>query len=185
MSKSNAQKEFREGKKKEKLAASPAKRVTKQKTPEKYCKFIKCYCQISIRVHERISSTKKRTLQKTLLMPSLRDGNGIETHLLIAQINTDLVNHPVLLTTEPSTSLVHFETDACKSIINSILFYKDYDSHNNAHKDFQKLFVDNHLFYDIFWFRDDLRTSVAEHKNILLEINLEDILKHATIADKV
>ncbi|GFW81058.1 uncharacterized protein TNCV_4804261 [Trichonephila clavipes] len=59
------------------------------------------------------------------------------------QINTDLANHPVPLTTEPSTSLVNVETDACKSIINSILRYKDYDSHKNAHKDFQKQFVDN------------------------------------------
>ncbi|GFV44828.1 uncharacterized protein TNCV_563771 [Trichonephila clavipes] len=81
---------------------------------------------------------KKKTLQNTLLMPSLRDGNAIETLLMTAQINTDLMNHPVPLTTEPSTSLVRFETDGCKSIINSILRYKDYDSHKNAHKDFQK-----------------------------------------------
>ncbi|GFX85504.1 uncharacterized protein TNCV_3716761 [Trichonephila clavipes] len=119
-------------------------------------------------------------------MLSLRDGNAIETLLMTAQINTDLVNHPVPLTTEPSTILVRFETDASKSIINSILRYKDYDSHKNAHKDFQKRFVGNRSFYDKFWFRDDLRTSVAEHKNILPEINLEDTCyKHATIADKV
>ncbi|GFY33628.1 uncharacterized protein TNCV_4593401 [Trichonephila clavipes] len=114
-------------------------------------------------------------------MLSLRDGNAIETLLMTAQINADLVNHPVPLTTEPSTSLVRFKTDACKSIINSILHYKDYDSHKNAHKDFQKRFVDNRSFYDRFWFRDDLRTSVAEHKNILQnilpEINLEDAIK--------
>ncbi|GFW46745.1 uncharacterized protein TNCV_2981011 [Trichonephila clavipes] len=76
-------------------------------------------------------------------MPSLRDGNAIETLLMTAQINKDLVNHPVPLTTEPSTSLVRVGTDACKSIINSIVRYKDYDSHENAHKDFQKQFVDN------------------------------------------
>ncbi|GFY15143.1 uncharacterized protein TNCV_1569581 [Trichonephila clavipes] len=113
-------------------------------------------------------------------MLSLRDGNAIETLLMTAQINTDLVNHPVPLTTEPSTSLVHFETDACKSIINSILRYKDYHSHKNAQKDFQGRFVDNRSFYDRFRFRDDFRTSVAEHKNILQnilpEINLEDTL---------
>ncbi|GFU93761.1 uncharacterized protein TNCV_1659861 [Trichonephila clavipes] len=122
-------------------------------------------------------------------MLSLRNGNDIETLLLTVQINTDLVNHPVPLTTEPSTSLVPFQTDACKSIKNSILLYKNYDSHKNADKDFEKRFVDNRSFYDRFLFRDDLRTSVAEHKNILQnilpEISLEDTLKHATIADKV
>ncbi|GFY20403.1 uncharacterized protein TNCV_210351 [Trichonephila clavipes] len=55
------------------------------------------------------------------------DGNAIETLLLTAHINMDLVNHPEPLTTEPSTSLVRLGTDACKSIINSILHYKDYD----------------------------------------------------------
>ncbi|GFS78878.1 uncharacterized protein TNCV_4341461 [Trichonephila clavipes] len=103
---------------------------------------------------------------------------------MAAQINTDLVNHPVPLTTEPSTSLVRFETDACKSIINSILRYKDYDSYKNANKDFQKRFIDNRSFYDRFWFKDDFRTPVPEHKNLLPEINLEDTLKHAAVADK-
>ncbi|GFY11922.1 uncharacterized protein TNCV_4974221 [Trichonephila clavipes] len=117
-------------------------------------------------------------------MPSLRDVNAIEILQMTAQINTDFLNHPVPLTTNPWTSLVRFETDACKSIINSILRYKDYDSHKSVHKDFQKQFLDNRSFYDRFWFRDDLRTSVAEHKNILPEINLEDTLKHTTIADK-
>ncbi|GFW45830.1 uncharacterized protein TNCV_4495501 [Trichonephila clavipes] len=82
---------------------------------------------------------RKKTLQNTLLKPILRDGNVIETLLMAAQINTDFVNHPVPLTTGPSTSLARVGTDACKSIINSILRYKDYDSH----KDFQKRFVDN------------------------------------------
>ncbi|GFY30670.1 uncharacterized protein TNCV_3118301 [Trichonephila clavipes] len=109
---------------------------------------------------------------------------------MTAQINMDLVNHPVPLTTEPSTILVRVGTDACKSIINSILHYKDYDSHKNAHKDFQKRFIDNRsidrgIQFDRLWFRDDLRMSVAEYKNILPGINLEDTLKHATIADKV
>ncbi|GFV51599.1 uncharacterized protein TNCV_3680821 [Trichonephila clavipes] len=101
-------------------------------------------------------------------MSSLRDGNAIETFLMTAQINKDFVNHPVPLTTELSTSLVRV---ACESIVNSILSYKDYDSHKNAPRDFQKRFVDN-LFchgrsiYDRLWFRDDLRTPVAKHKNI-------------------
>ncbi|GFW46332.1 uncharacterized protein TNCV_1286281 [Trichonephila clavipes] len=62
----------------------------------------------SIRIHERISRTEK-TLQKALLMPSLRDGNAIETLLMTAQINTDFVNQPVPSTTEPSTSLRRVE----------------------------------------------------------------------------
>ncbi|GFW84489.1 uncharacterized protein TNCV_212931 [Trichonephila clavipes] len=138
MPKSNAQrgKDFRERKKK--LAASSVKQMRK-----KNYKFIKCYCQISIRVHERISSAGKKTLQNTLLMLSLRDGNVIETLLMTTQINADLVNHSVPLTTEPLTSLVRVGTDAYKSIINPILRYKEYDSHKNAHKDFQKRFVDN------------------------------------------
>ncbi|GFV96319.1 uncharacterized protein TNCV_2868981 [Trichonephila clavipes] len=76
-------------------------------------------------------------------MPSLRDGKAIESLLMKAEINTDFVNHSVPLATVPSTSLVRVETDACKSIINSILRYKDYDSHKNAFKDFQKRFIDN------------------------------------------
>ncbi|GFW65614.1 uncharacterized protein TNCV_3550371 [Trichonephila clavipes] len=63
----------------------------------------------------------KKTLQNTVLMPSLRDGNAIETHLMAAQINTDFVNHPVPSTKEPSTSLVRVGTDACESIVNSTL----------------------------------------------------------------
>ncbi|GFX00485.1 uncharacterized protein TNCV_2091351 [Trichonephila clavipes] len=81
--------------------------------------------------HERISIMEK-TLQNTLLMSSLRDGNAIETLLTTEQINKDFVNHPVQSTTKPSTSLVRVGTDACKSIINFILRYKDYDFHKNA-----------------------------------------------------
>ncbi|GFS77262.1 uncharacterized protein TNCV_3758481 [Trichonephila clavipes] len=51
---------------------------------------------------------------------------------MTAQINTDLVNYPVSLTTEPSTVLERVGTDACEPIINSILRYKDYDFHKNA-----------------------------------------------------
>ncbi|GFX98922.1 uncharacterized protein TNCV_1504961 [Trichonephila clavipes] len=76
-------------------------------------------------------------------MLSLRDGNAIETLLMTAQINTDLVNHYVPLTTEPSTILVRVGTDECKSIIKS--YVTKTDSHKNAHKDFQKRFIDNCL----------------------------------------
>ncbi|GFX10337.1 uncharacterized protein TNCV_1867321 [Trichonephila clavipes] len=112
------------------------------------------------------------------------DGNAIETLLLTAQINTNFVNRPVPSTTEPSTSLVRVGTDSYESIVNSILRYKEYDSHKNAHKDFQKRFVDNLFVYrclicDRLWLRDYLRTPVTEHKNILQNtlpgINLEGI----------
>ncbi|GFV30002.1 uncharacterized protein TNCV_3100791 [Trichonephila clavipes] len=110
------------------------------------------------------------------------DGNAIETLLMTAQINTDIVNQPVPSATELSTSLVRIETDSCESIINSILPYKDCDSHKNAHKDFQKLnnpFDHGCSICDRLWFRDDLRMHVAEHKNILQNIlpgiNLTDI----------
>ncbi|GFU51006.1 uncharacterized protein TNCV_4461981 [Trichonephila clavipes] len=75
---------------------------------------------------------RKKTLQNTLLMPSLRDGNAIEILLMTAQINKDFVSHPLPSTTEPSTSLVRVRTDACGSIINSNLHYKDYDFHKNV-----------------------------------------------------
>ncbi|GFX80159.1 uncharacterized protein TNCV_2108032 [Trichonephila clavipes] len=109
-------------------------------------------------------------------MPSLRDG----TLLMTAQTNTGFVNNPVSSTTEPSTSPVRVGTGACESIVNSIFRYKDYDSHKNAHKDFQKRLVNNPFGHgcsicDRLWFRDDLRTPVAEHKNILPGINSVDI----------
>ncbi|GFW47004.1 uncharacterized protein TNCV_3486161 [Trichonephila clavipes] len=88
-------------------------------------------------------------------MLSLRDGKVIETLLMTTQINADLVNHSVPLTTEPLTSLVRVGTDAYKSIINPILRYKDYDSHKNAHKDFQKRFVDNPLVDTLVQFMID------------------------------
>ncbi|GFX71090.1 uncharacterized protein TNCV_3648551 [Trichonephila clavipes] len=103
------------------------------------------------------------------------DGNTIESLLMTAQINTDFVNHPVPSTTELLTSLVRVEIDLCESLINSVLLYKDYNSHKNAHKDFQKRFLDNPFGHgcsicDRLWLRDDLRTPVAEHKNILQNI---------------
>ncbi|GFX19389.1 uncharacterized protein TNCV_3015281 [Trichonephila clavipes] len=126
---------------------------------------------MAIRVHERTYNTGEKHC-KILLMPSLRNGNAIETLLMTAQINTDFVNHPVPLTTDPSTNLVRVGTDACKLIINSVLRYKDYNSHKNAHKDFQTRFIDNPFghgrsVYNRLWFRDYLRTPVTEHKNIL------------------
>ncbi|GFT75960.1 uncharacterized protein TNCV_1254901, partial [Trichonephila clavipes] len=63
---------------------------------------------------------------------TLRDGNARVTLLMTAQINTDFANHPVPSATEPSTSLVCVGTDACESIINSYIRYKDYDFHKNA-----------------------------------------------------
>ncbi|GFW54652.1 uncharacterized protein TNCV_787551 [Trichonephila clavipes] len=60
-----------------------------------------------------------------------RDGKAIETFLMTAQINMDFVNHPVPSTTEPSMSLVRVGTDACESIVNCILRYKDYYFHKN------------------------------------------------------
>ncbi|GFU26023.1 uncharacterized protein TNCV_5105081 [Trichonephila clavipes] len=111
-------------------------------------------------------------LQNILNVPFRGCVNTIETLLKTTQIITNFVNHSVPLTTEPSTSLVRVGIDARKSIINSILRYKDYDSHKNAHKDFQEQFIDNPFghgcsIYDRLWFRDDLGTPVAEHKNIL------------------
>ncbi|GFU47055.1 uncharacterized protein TNCV_2616281 [Trichonephila clavipes] len=122
--------------KKEKLAASPVVKVTKNQK-------------------NRANSSSATAKSPTEYMREYRI-NGL----------------PVPLTTEPSTYLVRVQTDACKSIINSILRYKDYDSHKNALEDFQKRFIDNpfghgHSIYDRLWFRDDFRTPVAEHKNIL------------------
>ncbi|GFY05197.1 uncharacterized protein TNCV_2206431 [Trichonephila clavipes] len=103
------------------------------------------------------------------------DGNAIETLLMTAQINTDFVNHHVSSNTELSINLVRVETDSCKSIINSTLPYKDYDSHKNAHKNFQKRLVDNPFDHgcsicDRLWLRDDFRTPVAEHKIFYREL---------------
>ncbi|GFV69018.1 uncharacterized protein TNCV_1999841 [Trichonephila clavipes] len=105
----------------------------------------------------REDRARKKGLKNSLLMLSLRDGNAIETLLMTAQSNTDFVNHLVPLTTEPSASLVRVGTDAHESKINVILRYQDYNSHKNAHKDFQKRFVDNPFghgcsIYDRLWF---------------------------------
>ncbi|GFW26402.1 uncharacterized protein TNCV_383641 [Trichonephila clavipes] len=109
---------------KERKTSSKSSRKSDKKT-EKYCKFLLSATAKSPSEYMREYRARKKTLQNTLLMLSLRDGNAIETLLMTAQINTDLVNHPVPFTTEPSTSLVRVGTDACKSIINYILRYKD------------------------------------------------------------
>ncbi|GFY14782.1 uncharacterized protein TNCV_648251 [Trichonephila clavipes] len=134
------------------LSASPVKKVTK-KNQKNIANLLNATAKSSSEYMREYRARKKNTAKYSLnglLILSLRNGNAIETLLMTAQINTDLVNHPVTLTTEPSTSLVSFETDACKSIINSFLRYKDYNSLKNAHKDFQKRFVDNRSFYDRF-----------------------------------
>ncbi|GFU17042.1 uncharacterized protein TNCV_2479881 [Trichonephila clavipes] len=128
--------------KEEKLASSP---VEKKKTKkQKNIANSSSATAKSQSGYMREYRAGKKTLQNTLLMPSLMtpDGNAIETLLMRAQINTDLVNLPVPSTTKLSTSQLCVETDAYK-LINSILRYKDYDSHKNAHKDFQKRFVHN------------------------------------------
>ncbi|GFW00141.1 hypothetical protein TNCV_2914231 [Trichonephila clavipes] len=90
MPKSNTQrgKEFCERKK---LASSPVEKKQKNiansssATAQSQSEYMKGY------------RAGKKTLQNTLLMPSLMtpDGNAIETLLMTAQINTDLVNHPL------------------------------------------------------------------------------------------
>ncbi|GFV21312.1 uncharacterized protein TNCV_2927851 [Trichonephila clavipes] len=114
MSKSNAKrgKVFRERKKKEKLAASPVEKVARKKQKKSQKNIANLLSATA--VHERIPSTRKKTLQNTLLMFSLRNENAIETLLMTAWINTDLVNHPVSFPTEPSKSLVRVGTDAYK-----------------------------------------------------------------------
>ncbi|GFY23542.1 uncharacterized protein TNCV_1038411 [Trichonephila clavipes] len=127
-------KDFHERKKK-KLATGPDKKMTKKTTQKNIANSLHSTAK-SPSEYMRDYRAWKKTLQNTLLMLSLKNGNTIEILLLTAHINTDLGIHSVPLTTEPSTSLVRRETDACKSIINSILRYKDYYSHKNAHKDF-------------------------------------------------
>ncbi|GFU05288.1 uncharacterized protein TNCV_964721 [Trichonephila clavipes] len=78
------------------------------------------------------------------------DGNAIETLLMTHRLIRTFVNPPIPSTTEPSTSLVRVGTDSCESIINSILRYKDCDSHTNVHKDYQKQFVDNPFGHGVF-----------------------------------
>ncbi|GFV17218.1 uncharacterized protein TNCV_4741361 [Trichonephila clavipes] len=113
-------------------------------------------------------------------------GMPVEILLMTAnRANTDFVNHPVPSTSELSTSLVEAETDSCESIINSILPCKDYDSHKNATLISKS---DSLIILSITGVRicDRLfgleliceRLSAAEHKNILPQINLKDIVNH-------
>ncbi|PRD28975.1 UNVERIFIED_CONTAM: hypothetical protein NCL1_30808 [Trichonephila clavipes] len=88
MPKSNAQrgKVFRERKKKEKLAASPVKKVTRKKAlkNQKNIANLLSATVESPSEYMREYLALKKTLQNTLLMLSLRDGNAIETLLMTA-----------------------------------------------------------------------------------------------------
>ncbi|GFT50475.1 uncharacterized protein TNCV_550971 [Trichonephila clavipes] len=105
-------------------------------------------------------------MQNNLLMPILRDGNAIET----SNDSTDLYGlcePPCANNYRALNKLIRVGTDAYKSIVNSILRYKGYDSHKNAHTVFQQRFVDNPFGHgcsicDRLWFRNYLRTPVAE-----------------------
>ncbi|GFV06859.1 uncharacterized protein TNCV_4020651 [Trichonephila clavipes] len=114
------------------------KKTTSKSSPKSDKKIVQIHQKLLPNLHQ-ISHLHmgeyrawKKTLQNTLLKSSLRDWKAIDTLLMTAQINTDFVNHPVPSTTKLSTSLVRVGTDACESIINSILRYKDYDFHKNA-----------------------------------------------------
>ncbi|GFU67986.1 uncharacterized protein TNCV_2823291 [Trichonephila clavipes] len=82
MPESNAQrgKVFREGKKKEKLAASPVKKVTrkKQKKTQKNISNLLSVTAESPSEYMREYRARKKTLQNNLLILSLRDGNVME-----------------------------------------------------------------------------------------------------------
>ncbi|GFU89588.1 uncharacterized protein TNCV_4599011 [Trichonephila clavipes] len=109
------EKSFVKEKKNEKLTAIPIEKVTKK--PWKIVQIHQVLLtNLHQSTHERIVCTEK-TLQNTLLTPSFRDGNAIETLLMTAQINTDFVNHSVPSTTELSTSLLRVGTAACESVI--------------------------------------------------------------------
>ncbi|GFS95504.1 hypothetical protein TNCV_814541 [Trichonephila clavipes] len=71
--------------KKEKLAASPVEKVTKNRK--------------IMQIHQAV-------------LPNLHQSYTSE-YTNSTQINMDFVSHPVASTTEPSTSLVRVETDAC------------------------------------------------------------------------
>ncbi|PRD28890.1 UNVERIFIED_CONTAM: hypothetical protein NCL1_31062 [Trichonephila clavipes] len=116
-------------KKKEKLAATPIDKVTKNNTTSS-----SATAKSPSEYTREYQARKKKTLQNTLLMQTEFKGCEcfIETLLMAAEINTDFGNHPVKSTREPSTSLVRVGTDACETIINSILHYKNYEFHKNA-----------------------------------------------------
>ncbi|GFW40396.1 uncharacterized protein TNCV_1019541 [Trichonephila clavipes] len=108
---------FVKERKKEKLSTIPVEKVRSKKQGEKSQKNIANLLSataVSASEYMKKYRSLKKTLQNTLLVLSLRDGNAIEALLMTAQLNTDLVNHPVPLTTEPSTILVRVGTDACK-----------------------------------------------------------------------
>ncbi|PRD21915.1 UNVERIFIED_CONTAM: hypothetical protein NCL1_50501 [Trichonephila clavipes] len=83
-------------------------------------------------MHKEEKSFVKEIKRKTSSKSSRKRMGMLLTLLMTAQTNTDFVNHSVPSTTKPSTCLVRVGTEACKSIISSILRYKDYDFHKNA-----------------------------------------------------
>ncbi|GFT08792.1 uncharacterized protein TNCV_663371 [Trichonephila clavipes] len=117
--------------KKRKLAASPhtVEKVTKK--PRKIVQIHQVLLpNLHQSTHERLLSIEKKKLQNTLLMPSLRDRNAIETLLMTAQINNGLSELPCAVnyrTLNKSNACWN-----CESIINTILRNKDYDFHKNA-----------------------------------------------------
>ncbi|GFX79746.1 ATP-dependent DNA helicase [Trichonephila clavipes] len=168
-------KEFREGEKKKKNWHRP---VEKESKKQKNSANSSSTTTKSRSEYVREYRARKETSQNTILMQSLitNNGNDIETLLMTAQINTDFVNHPVPSAAEHSTSLVRVETDSCESIINSILPYKDYDSHKNAHKDFQKRFVDNPF---------DHGCSICDEYEILAHLPTLDLVSERLILPRI
>ncbi|GFW86331.1 hypothetical protein TNCV_4331151 [Trichonephila clavipes] len=125
--------------KKEKVAASPVEKVTKKTTEkQKNSAYSSSAAAKSPSEYMREYRARKKRLQNIILMPSLRDGNAIETLLMTTPTNTDFLNCSVPSTTDLSTSLVNVGTDASESIVNSILRYKDYDSHKKCSQRFSK-----------------------------------------------
>ncbi|GFV40497.1 uncharacterized protein TNCV_1288991 [Trichonephila clavipes] len=97
-----------------KFSRKSYKKKARDKKPQKNIANLLSATAESPSGYMREYRARKKTMQNTLLMFSLRDGNAVETLLMTAQINTDLENHPVPLTTEPSTILVRIGTDASR-----------------------------------------------------------------------
>ncbi|GFY05098.1 uncharacterized protein TNCV_3269701 [Trichonephila clavipes] len=126
-------------------------------------------------------------------MPNLRDENAIETLLTTTQINTDFGYQPVpyISTTEASTTLVRVGTDACESIINSILRYKDYDFHKNDHEDVQIYFVVHGDFIIVFnkkkkMFKSDWLINLSvTGVQFMIDYGLEMISERLLLSTKI
>ncbi|PRD24994.1 UNVERIFIED_CONTAM: hypothetical protein NCL1_42208 [Trichonephila clavipes] len=91
---------------KERKTSSKSSQTNDKKNPENVTNLLSATAKSPSEYMTEYRGWKKHTLQIILLMLSLRDGNLTETLLMTAQINTDLVNHSVPLTIDPSTSLV-------------------------------------------------------------------------------